>query len=88
MQTHLHCLQPKVVQLIDITGTGNNAQTVSGTSTKAHLLLLKHFHRLQIVVLRCTVTRPPLNFGSSAPHIDGEIFGYTPAEKSLLVVTM
>ena len=23
-----------------------------------------------------------MNFGSSAPHIDGEIFGYTPAEKS------
>ena len=67
--------------LIDITGTGNNAQTVSGTSTKA-FTASEAFSPSTNSASSCTVTRPPLNFASAAPHIDGEIFGYTAAEKS------
>ena len=67
--------------LIDITGTGNNAQTISGTSTKA-FTASEAFAESTNSGSSCTVTRPPANFASAAPHIDGNIFGYTPAEKS------
>ena len=65
--------------VIDITGTGNNAQTISGTSTKA--FTTEAFSPSTNSGSSCTVTRPPLNFGSSAPHIDANIFGITSAEK-------
>ena len=64
---------------IDITGTGNNAQTFSGTSTKA-FTITEAFGESTNSGSSCTVTRPPINFVGAAPHIDGTIFGITAAE--------
>ena len=65
--------------LIDITGTGNNAQTVSGTSTKA-FTITEAFGESTNSGSSCTVTRPPINFVGAAPHIDANILGITSAE--------
>ena len=65
--------------VIDITGTGNNAQTISGTSTKA-FTATEAFSPSTNSGSSCTVTRPPLNFVGSAPHIDGNILGITAGE--------
>ena len=65
--------------LIDITGTGNNAQTVSGTSTKA-FTATEAFGESTNSGSSCTVTRPPINFVGAAPHIDANILGITSAE--------
>ncbi len=64
---------------IDITGTGNNAQSFSGTSTKA-FTITEDFSPSTNSGSACTVTRPPINFASSAPHIDANILGITSAE--------
>ena len=64
---------------IDITGTGNNAQTFGGTSTKA-FTITDNFSPSTNSGSACTVTRPPINFVGAAPHIDGTIFGITAAE--------
>jgi len=65
--------------LIDITGTGNNAQTFSGTSTKA-FTITEAFGESTNSGSSCTVTRPPINFVGAAPHIDANILGITSAE--------
>jgi hypothetical protein len=65
--------------LIDITGTGNNAQTISGTSTKA-FTITEAFGESTNSGSSCTVTRPPINFVGAAPHIDANILGITSAE--------
>ncbi len=65
--------------LIDITGTGNNAQTVSGTSTKA-FTITEAFGESTNSGSSCTVTRPPVNFAGAAPHIDANILGITSGE--------
>ncbi len=65
--------------LIDITGTGNNAQTVSGTSTKA-FTASEAFAESTNSGSSCTVTRPPANFAGAAPHIDANILGITGGE--------
>ena len=64
---------------INITGTGNNAQTFGGTSTKAFTASAA-FTPSTNSGSACTVTRPPINFASSAPHIDANILGITSAE--------
>ena len=64
---------------IDITGTGNNAQSFQGTSTKA-FTITEAFSPSTNSGSSCTVTRPPLNFASAAPHIDGNILGVNIAE--------
>jgi hypothetical protein len=65
--------------VIDITGTGNNAQTFTGASTKA-FTATEAFTPSTNSGSACTVTRPPINFDSAAPHIDTLVFGVTPAE--------
>ena len=64
---------------IDITGTGNNAQTFSGASTKA-FTATEAFSPSTNSGSACTVTRPPINFASAAPHIDANILGVTATE--------
>jgi hypothetical protein len=64
---------------IDITGTGNNAQSFSGTSTKA-FTATDNFSSSTNSGSSCTVTRPPVNFAGAAPHIDANIFGITGGE--------
>ena len=63
--------------LIDITGTGNNAQTISGTSTKA-FTATSAFGESTNSGSSCTVTRPPISGDGSV--IDASIFGITSAE--------
>ena len=65
--------------VINITGSGNNAQTFSGTSTKA-FTITEAFGESTNSGSSCTVTRPPLNFVGAAPHIDANILGITSAE--------
>ena len=62
---------------IDITGTGNNAQSFSGTSTKA-FTATENFSPSTNSGSACTVTRPPVSGDGSV--IDGTIFGITAAE--------
>ena len=64
---------------IDITGTGNNAQSFSGTSTKAFTATAV-FSPSTNSGSTSTVTRPPVNFVGAAPHIDANILGITSAE--------
>ena len=52
---------------------------VSGTSTKA-FTATADFGESTNSGSACTVTRPPVNFGSAAPHIDANILGITGAE--------
>ena len=63
--------------VIDITGTGNNAQTISGTSTKA-FTATEAFSPSTNSGSTCTVTRPPINFASGGSQIDSNVFGITP----------
>ena len=63
--------------LIDITGTGNNAQSFSGTSTKA-FTITENFSPSTNSGSACTVTRPPVSGDGSV--IDATIFGITAAE--------
>ena len=63
--------------LIDITGTGNNAQTVSGTSTKA-FTITEAFGESTNSGSSCTVTRPPISGDGTV--IDASVFGITSAE--------
>ena len=65
--------------VINITGTGNNAQTFSGTSTKA-FTITEAFGESTNSGSSCTVTRPPANFAGAAPHIDANILGITSGE--------
>ena len=73
--------------LIDITGTGNNAQTVSGTSTKA-FTATNTFTPSTNSASACTVTRPPINgsgktttsAGTTTAVIDDNVFGITSGE--------
>ena len=58
--------------VISLTGTGNNAQTFGGTSTKA-FTITEDFGESTNSGSSCTVTRPPINFVGSAPHIDANI---------------
>ena len=62
---------------IDITGTGNNAQTFSGTSTKA-FTITEAFGESTNSGSSCTVTRPPI--GGDGTVIDATVFGITAAE--------
>ena len=62
---------------IDITGTGNNAQSFSGTSTKA-FTATEDFSPSTNSGSSCTVTRPPVSGDGSV--IDATIFGITGAE--------
>ena len=62
---------------IDITGTGNNAQTFGGTSTKA-FTATENFSPSTNSGSACTVTRPPISGDGSV--IDATIFGITGAE--------
>ena len=64
---------------IDITGTGNNAQSFSGTSTKA-FTATDDFSPSTNSGSSCTASRPPVNFGGAAPHIDANILGITGGE--------
>ena len=64
---------------INITGTGNNAQSFQGTSTKA-FTAVEAFTPSTNSGSACTVTRPPINFASSGSQIDANIFGITGAE--------
>ena len=64
---------------IDITGTGNNAQTFTATSTKA-FTAANVFTPSTNSGSSCTVTRPPANFDSAQDHIDGNVYGVTAAE--------
>ena len=63
--------------LIDITGTGNNAQTISGTSTKA-FTITEAFGESTNSGSSCTVTRPPISGDGTV--IDASVFGITSAE--------
>ena len=63
--------------VIDITGTGNNAQTFSGTSTKA-FTITENFTPSTNSGSSCTVTRPPISGDGSS--IDATIFGITGTE--------
>ena len=65
--------------VISLTGTGNNAQTFGGTSTKA-FTITEDFGESTNSGSSCTVTRPPINFVGAAPHIDANILGITSAE--------
>ena len=65
--------------VISLTGTGNASQTVSGTSTKAFTATAA-FGESTNSGSSCTVTRPPVNFSSAAPHIDANILGITGGE--------
>ena len=62
---------------IDITGTGNNAQTFSGTSTKA-FTITEAFGESTNSGSSCTVTRPPISGDGTV--IDATVFGITAAE--------
>ena len=64
---------------IDITGTGNNAQSFSGTSTKA-FTATDDFSPSTNSGSSCTASRPPVNFAGAAPHIDAPILGITGGE--------
>ena len=65
---------------IDITGTGNNAQTFTGASTKA-FTATGNFSPSTNSGSSCTVTRPPHDFDSAFPHTDDtNIFGVTATE--------
>ena len=66
---------------IDITGTGNNAQSFQGTSTKA-FTATEAFSPSTNSGSSCTVTRPPVNFASGGSQIDGEVYGITAAEST------
>ena len=65
--------------VVNLTGSGNNAQTFSGTSTKA-FTITEAFGESTNSGSSCTVTRPPINFVGAAPHIDANILGVTSAE--------
>lgn len=62
---------------IDITGTGNNAQSFSGTSTKA-FTITENFTPSTNSGSAATVTRPPISGDGSS--IDATIFGITGTE--------
>ena len=62
---------------IDITGTGNNAQTFSGTSTKA-FTITDNFSPSTNSGSAATVTRPPISGDGTV--IDASIFGVTSGE--------
>ena len=63
--------------VISLTGTGNNAQSFSGTSTKA-FTATENFTPSTNSGSACTVTRPPVSGDGSS--IDATIFGITGAE--------
>ena len=63
--------------LIDITGTGNNAQSFSGTSTKA-FTITDNFSPSTNSGSAATVTRPPISGDGTV--IDASIFGVTSGE--------
>ena len=63
--------------VISLTGTGNNAQSFSGTSTKA-FTATSAFGESTNSGSSCTVTRPPISGDGSV--IDASIFGITSAE--------
>ena len=63
--------------VISLTGTGNNAQSFSGTSTKA-FTATSAFGESTNSGSSCTVTRPPISGDGSV--IDATIFGVTSAE--------
>ena len=63
--------------VISLTGTGNNAQSFSGTSTKA-FTATENFTPSTNSGSACTVTRPPVSGDGSV--IDATIFGITGAE--------
>ena len=63
--------------LIDITGTGNNAQSFSGTSTKA-FTITDNFSPSTNSGSACTVTRPPISGDGTV--IDASSFGVTSGE--------
>jgi len=76
--------------VIDITGTGNNAQTISGTSTKA-FTATNTFAESTNSGSSCTVTRPPIDGSGKttttgqSPNIttaviDGNVLGITAGE--------
>ena len=73
--------------VIDITGTGNNAQTFSGTSTKA-FTATNTFTPSTNSGSSCTVTRPPINgsgktttsAGTTTAVIDDNVLGITATE--------
>ena len=65
--------------VISLTGTGNNAQSFLGASTKAFTATAT-FSPSTNSGSACTVTRPPINFASAAPHIDANILGVTATE--------
>ena len=65
--------------VISLTGTGNNSQSFSGTSTKA-FTATDDFGESTNSGSSCTVTRPPINFVGAAPHIDANILGITSGE--------
>ena len=63
--------------VISLTGTGNNAQSFSGTSTKA-FTATEDFSPSTNSGSSCTVTRPPVSGDGSS--IDATIFGITGTE--------
>ena len=63
--------------VISLTGTGNNAQSFSGTSTKA-FTATSAFGESTNSASSCTVTRPPLSGNGSV--IDATILGITAGE--------
>ena len=63
--------------VISLTGTGNNAQSFSGTSTKA-FTATENFTPSTNSGSACTVTRPPVSGDGSS--IDATIFGITGTE--------
>ena len=63
--------------VIDITGTGNNAQTIAGTSTKA-FTATSAFGESTNSGSSCTVTRPPI--GGDGTVIDANVLGITATE--------
>ena len=63
--------------VIDITGTGNNAQTIAGTSTKA-FTATSAFGESTNSGSSCTVTRPPISGDGTV--IDANVLGITATE--------
>ena len=63
--------------LIDITATGNNAQSFSGTSTKA-FTITENFSPSTNSGSACTMTRPPISGDGTV--IDANVFGITSGE--------
>ena len=63
--------------VISLTGTGNNAQSFSGTSTKA-FTATENFTPSTNSGSSCTITRPPVSGDGSS--IDATIFGITGTE--------